>query len=69
MKKILTLLFLACLLVPLAGCGGQKADSAAASAPASSAAPAATTTPVPAQEERTNAIPQLTVLQKVAWAT
>lgn len=56
MKKILTLLFLVCLLVPLAGCGGQKADSAAARVPASSAAPAATTTPVPAQEERTNAI-------------
>lgn len=56
MKKFLTLLFLVCLMVPLAACGGQNTSSAAASAPASSAAPSATAAPAPTQEEPTNAI-------------
>lgn len=50
MKKFLTLLFLVCLMVPLAACGGQNTSSAAASAPASSAAPAATAAPTPTSE-------------------
>lgn len=53
MKKFSLLLFLACLTVLLAACGGRKTGSAAASAPAStpaSTSAAAAPTPAPTSE-------------------